>query len=138
MLTQVKQQNKPKSYIRWTENDRYVIGKYSSEHGTAATVRKFKKKFPKIKESTVREFKKRYENQIREEKKKKREPVKSLQKYQSKTGRPLLLGNVDATVQNYILAMSNRGAMITWSIANSAAKALIKKHPGIVGDIDVE
>ena len=34
--------------------------------------------------------------------------------------------------------MSNRGAVITWSIANSAATALIKKYPGVIGDIDLE
>ena len=34
--------------------------------------------------------------------------------------------------------MSNRGAVITWSIANSAAKALMRKYPGIVGDIDID
>ena len=31
--------------------------------------------------------------------------------------------------------MSNRGAVITWSIANSA---LMRKYPGIVGDIDID
>ena len=34
--------------------------------------------------------------------------------------------------------MSNRGALITWSIANAAVKALIKKYPGVTGDNDVD
>jgi len=40
-------------------------------------------------------------------------------------------------VQSYIRAM-RRGAVITWSTANSAAGALIKKYPGEVGNIDLE
>ena len=34
--------------------------------------------------------------------------------------------------------MSNRGAAITWSIANTAAKALIRKYPNVVGDIKLD
>ena len=34
--------------------------------------------------------------------------------------------------------MSNRGAVITWSVANAAAKTSIKKNPGVTGDIDVD
>ena len=41
-------------------------------------------------------------------------------------------------VQSYIKGLSNRGAVITWTIANAAAKALIRKYPGVVGDIDVD
>ena len=41
-------------------------------------------------------------------------------------------------VQNYIKGMSNRGAVITWTAANAAAKALIKKYPGVTGDIDLD
>ena len=75
---------------------------------------------------------------VREAKKEGREPSKSLQKYQSQTGRPLLLGDFDSMVQSYIVSMSNRGAVISRSIANSAAKALMKKLPGIIGNIDVD
>ena len=34
--------------------------------------------------------------------------------------------------------MSNRGAVITWSIANAAAKVLMRKYPGTVGNIDID
>lgn len=62
--------SKPVNYIKWTDKNHYDVGKYASEHGNAAAVRNFKKGFPNIKESTVREFKKRYEKQIQGEKKK--------------------------------------------------------------------
>lgn len=124
--------------MQWTENDRYKIGKYASENGNNSAVRNFKKEFPSIKESTVREFKKRYQKQREEERKKNLPPSTSITKYRSRTGRPLLLGKLDSMVQKYIEGMSNRGAVITWSIANAAAKALIRKYPGVVGDIDVD
>ena len=53
-------------------------------------------------------------------------------------GRPLMLGHFDSMIQTYIRSMSNRGAVITWSIANIAAKALMRKYPGIVGNIDID
>ena len=55
------------------------------------------------------------------------------------TGQPLLLGNkIDAIVQKYIIASSNRGKVISSSIATSTAKALVSGNPGYVGQIDLE
>ena len=96
------------------------------------TFRKSKKALPMSFEKNTR---KNYEKQKR---KAVNRQTKSLQKYQSQTGRPLLLGDFDSMVQSYIVSMSNRGAVISRSIANSAAKALMKKHPGIIGNIDVD
>ena len=52
--------------------------------------------------------------------------------------RPLLLGKLDEMVQNDINAASNRGAVITRSVAISTAKALMKRHPNIFGNIDLD
>ena len=41
-------------------------------------------------------------------------------------------------VQNCFKGMSYRSAVITWSVADAAAEALIKKYPGVIGDIDVD
>ena len=41
-------------------------------------------------------------------------------------------------VQNYIKGMRYCGAVITWSVANAATKNLIKKYPGVTGDIDLD
>lgn len=49
-----------------------------------------------------------------------------------------MLGQFDSMVQTYIRSMNNRGAVITRSVANAAAKAFMRKHPGIVGDIDID
>ena len=77
-----------------------------------------RKTFQTLKKA-VREFKKRYEKQLQEAKKQNHQP-KSTKKFSSKTGRPLFLGKFDLKVQSYIKGMSNRGAIITWSVANAA------------------
>ena len=59
-------------------------------------------------------------------------------KYKTKTGRPLLLGELDAMVHKYLWAASNRGAVISRTSAVSAAKALLQKYTNIVGKIDLE
>ena len=51
--------NRKKEYKQYSDKDRFVIGKYASENGPAAAVRKFKKDFVNINESTVRGFRKR-------------------------------------------------------------------------------
>ena len=91
---------KASKYTKWTDENRYAVGKYAFEHGTAVAVRNFKKDFPNIKESTVREFKKKYEKQLQEAMKDILQPPKLIKKYSSKTGRLLLLGKFDLMVQN--------------------------------------
>ena len=52
---------KASKYTIWTDENRYAVRKYASEHGNAAVVRHFKTNFLNIKENTIREFKKKYE-----------------------------------------------------------------------------
>ena len=55
------------------------------------------------------------------------------------TGRPLPLRNkINYKVQKYIIASSNRGNVISRSIATSTAKALTSCNPGYVGQINLE
>ena len=65
-------------------------------------------------------------------------PKKAIPKYSVKTGRPLMLGELDSMVQKYLLAASNRGAVVSRASAVSAAKALLKKYPNVVGNIDLD
>ena len=46
-------------YKKYTNEQRFEMGKFASENGPAACVRRFKTVFPKLNESTVREFKKK-------------------------------------------------------------------------------
>ena len=59
-----------------------------------ASVRKFRAEFPCLNESTVRQFKKKYTFEIENAAKEKREVNKSIPRYSSDTGSPLLLGDL--------------------------------------------
>ena len=39
--------------MKWSEKDRYEIGKYASINVSAATVRRFEQRFPALSESTI-------------------------------------------------------------------------------------
>ena len=63
----IVKKNDPKrktTYQKYSEEDRFKIGKYASENGAAAAIRKFKKSYPDIKESTIRGFKSKYERGV--------------------------------------------------------------------------
>ena len=66
--------------MKYTDNDRYNIGKYASEFGNSNAARHFKKAFPSITESSVRTFKMKYEDQLATAKKAGVAPVKSIVK----------------------------------------------------------
>ena len=88
-------------YAKYTPEDRYIIGKYASENGPIAAVRKFNSKFANLNESTARTFRDKYEEQITVAKKKGTVTEKSI--ISEKRGRPLLLGGIDEMVQKYQL-----------------------------------
>ena len=56
-------------YKQYFDKGRLIIGKYTSENGPTAAVRKFKKDFANINESIVRGFCKRYDKEIAQAKK---------------------------------------------------------------------
>ena len=49
------------SYQKYSEEAQFKIGKYASENGATAAVRKFKNLYPDMKESTVQGFKSNYD-----------------------------------------------------------------------------
>ena len=51
------------------EKEKQEIAKFTSEHGHAAAVRKSKKKFPTLTESTIRPLVKRYKENLKEKRK---------------------------------------------------------------------
>ena len=114
----------------------FKIGKYASENGPIAAVRKFEKQFPNMNESTARTFKKKYESELDDAKRQGRaKPISIPLKPQD---RPLLLGELDGLVQQYILAASNRGNVISRNIAVSAAKVIMERYPRLIGSVDIE
>ena len=53
----LRQTSKCGAYKVYTDKDRYSVGKYTSCHEVAASVRAWKKTYPNLNESTVRGFK---------------------------------------------------------------------------------
>ena len=49
-----------------------------------------------------------------------------------------MLGELDSMIQSYIKSLSNRGGVVNTVIANATAKALMKRYPNVVGEIDVD
>ena len=94
----------------------------------ASEVRRQKKIYPHINESTVRGFKKRYETQIKDEiRKKKSRKTVIVNKLR---GHPCLPGNkIDPLVQKYLKATRYKGGVVNTKVAIATAKALIKRYP---------
>ena len=55
---------KRSQYVKYSDVDRFNIGKYANENGPAATVRKFSSKFTALNESTVRTFRQKYREEV--------------------------------------------------------------------------
>ena len=47
-------------YVKFSEKAKVAVAKYVSEHGVAAALRHYTKKFPELKESTVRTWRNGY------------------------------------------------------------------------------
>ena len=93
--------------MKWSEEDRYEIGKYASINGPIATIRKFRQRFPALNERTARTFCSRVEPELEAAKLKSILPSKAISRYRIKTGRPLLLADLNSMIQRYILGASN-------------------------------
>lgn len=120
--------NKRGTYKKYTDQERFIIGRYASENGATCTVRKYKKQFPKLNESTVRSMKQKYEEELKRAVHEKREIQNVIT--QKKRGRPLLLGEeLDTKIQSYLKAVRLRGGQITFAIALATAEALMKNSP---------
>ena len=64
VLAQGTEPTKRGAYAKFTPAQKAGIGKRAAEHGVAATVRYFEKKYPGLKESSVRTWKKTYTSEI--------------------------------------------------------------------------
>ena len=106
-------------YKQCSNKDRSIVGKDARENGPAAAVRKFKKDFANINESSVRGFRKRHKKEIAQAKKDQRRTAIIIPT--QKRGRPLILGKLDSLFQRYISAASSRGSVITRSVLASTA-----------------
>ena len=126
------------TYTKWKDDDRFEISDYERVNGNSAALRRYKLKFPGLKESTIRSFKTRVTKEIKDASKEQRQVTQSLKKFSKPTRRSLLLGELDAMVQSYIQAVSSRGTLVNSSLAIATCEALIQKYPNAVGNIDID
>ena len=122
---------KRKAYSVFSDEQRATIGKYATENGNAAAVKKFKGDFDGgLGESTVRAFKKRYLEELKKATKENLPgEVPNVTKIANKRrGRPLLLGDVDKDVQTYIRALRKAGTPISAPVVLAAAEGIVTAH----------
>ena len=81
--------NTPKNYRKWSEKQRYEIGKYAAIHGSRAAERKFHTKEKPPSESNARRFSRLYKEEISKAQKNNRDVNRNLSVLPR--GRPLLL-----------------------------------------------
>ena len=127
--------NKRGKYKKYTDQNRYAIGKYASECGSTAAVNKFKKEHPSLNESTAPDMKRRYEDMLKSNK----SGISNKKIKNERRGRPLMLEGIEELVQRYLKAIRARGGHVYYILAEATAKALIDNHPELnLSHIDVE
>ena len=120
--------NKPKIYRKWSEKERYEIGKYAAIHGSRAAERKFHTKEKPLSEGNARRFPKLYKEEISKAQKNNRDVNRNLSVLPR--GRPLLLDSLDQMVQRFLLFLRRTGrGFVSSTVAISPAKALITRNP---------
>lgn len=115
------------NYKKYSETDRFQIGKYANENGNSKALIHFKHKFPGLKESTVRTFKKQYQEELQQAKIQKRSPSKCIKS--KKRGRPLLLGGLDNMIKTFLRSTRAHGGVVNTAVAIAVAEALVKRYP---------
>ena len=119
--------NRPKNYRKWSEKERYEIGKYAAIHGSRAAEKNFHTKEKPLSESNARRFSKLYKEEISKAQKNNRDVTRNLSVLPR--GRPILLGSLDQMVQRFLLSLRRTGVLVSSAIAISASKVLIARNP---------
>ena len=123
-LQKCKRRSKPQS--KYTEEDRYLIAKYAKNHGASSAANHFKKKYPTIRESTVRGLVKKYNDHIKFSLKAGVPVEKKLELL--RRGRPLMVGPIiDEKVKSFLTALFMKGGHISCRIAVSTALVLLSR-----------
>ena len=117
-----------KRYIKLTPAQRFTVGKRAAEHGTTAAMRYFSYKysgnFASLKETTVRRLKTQYLEQVsRNDNSQQGESIQELPL--KKNGRPLMLGELDQQVREYIRDLRAQGVVINTAVVLGAAEGII-------------
>ena len=112
-----------KTHTKFTNRERFPIGKYAAIHGPGAAVRKFHKSHPHLKfgESQARALRNKYHEH------QKRSPNSNNVIVCLKRGRPLMLRTIDEKVRNFLQIIRREGGVVNTVVAIATAKALIAR-----------
>ena len=112
-----------KKRVKFTEKERFEIGKYAAIHGATKSVKQFKKthKHLNFGESTARKLRDRY----KEFTKTNRAVCNKMPHLQR--GRPLMLGTLDEKVRHFLVKLRKKGGVVNTVVAVATAKALITR-----------
>lgn len=122
------------SYTKFSDKDRADIGKYAKLNGTTSTQRKFKGKFPNLKESTVRSLRAAYDRRCSAMKTNHgadfnpdQHVVSSMPKQSAcNKGRPLKMGALDATIIEECKKIREAGGVLNSLVLTAVTKAVIR------------
>ena len=111
----------------YSDETRASIGKYASLRGPAATVRHFSGICGHaVPESTVRKFRDIYRAELKAQSSLTSGPVTVSSLPCKPKGRPLLLGNLDAVVKQYVLQLRAAGGVINADVVVAAARGIVE------------
>ena len=119
--------NKPKNYRKWSEKERYEIGKCAAIHGSRAAERKFHNKEKPLSEGNARRFPKLY-----------KEEISKTQKSNRDVNRNLSINHVEDRYswavwirwcRDFLFLRRTGRGFVSSTVAISAAKALITRNP---------
>lgn len=123
----VKNERQTKQYCSYSAKERASIGRYAAQHGPTAAARHFSKLLGHpVPESTARKFRNLYRTELETNRKRHAESLPSISELPpKKRGRPLLIGDFDSPVQDYIRMLRLSGGVVNARLVVAAAIGLI-------------
>lgn len=116
------------TYEKYTPKEKAEISSYAVMHGTAATIRHFKDRFPQLKWTTVNNWKKATCMVVATKKAAKSgKPVQIDTLEEKKGGRPSILSeDVTSDIKRYITSLCDAGGVVNTRIALAAATGILQ------------
>ena len=122
-----KQQNTKQPYRSYLSQQQADIGRYTSQHGPTAASQHFTKQLRHpVPVSTARKYRNLYHKELESSWKRHAESFPTITELPPrKRGRPLLLGNFDSPVQEYVRLLLISGGVVNARLVVAAARGLI-------------
>ena len=116
VTTVIQNSSKKWKNCRFTDNERYVLGKYTAIHGPVAAVKQCKKSHSHLEfwESTVRSLRKKYHEKFELSK-------HSTVIAKKQVGRALMFGAIDEKVRHFLMILRRKGGVVNTVVANATA-----------------